>query len=222
MPVPEPRINEAEERLDLLESIHSYFTCCLPTLEDIKNGRFSVSSGDTLGNLDAITLLRTDIKYLPITLQYINIEQAARDNNIDRLISAFDPLLALFEESVQIEEKSDENVTLQQGIESFPKLISLRSLRPQFDISREDSDIPKTKTDAEFAAFGDTSAAGAQQPVPSLNNPGSYINFPPPQKTVIACQRVVESFGQAIDDIFTGGVRQWNVESLCKRSPKMR
>lgn len=114
MPVPRLRISEAEERLNLLEDIHTYFSHCLPTLDDIRNGRFSISSGDTLINLDAVTLLRTDIRYLPITLQYINIEQAARDNNIDRLIRAFDSLLALFEESVQMEETLDESVTIQQ------------------------------------------------------------------------------------------------------------
>lgn len=93
-------------------------------------------------------------------------------------------------------------------------------MRLRFDISREDSDSFKTETDAQFVAPGNTSTVDMQPLVQNLDNPSSYINFPPPQKTVIACQRLVESFGQVIDDIFAGEAKKWNAESLLQEITK--
>jgi hypothetical protein len=95
------RILEARARFHLLRSIHSLFDASLPTTDDVESGRYGALSEDELADLeDDITLLRSDIKSLPIKLQQIDIEQISTDVDIDRLIKAFDYLLTLFENSV--------------------------------------------------------------------------------------------------------------------------
>lgn len=101
----EQRIRKAQVRFKVLQSVHSYFSDCLPTRDDINNGRYCLTSRYGLSDVDDITILRADINLLPITLQHISNGQAI-SKDIDQLINALDPLLSLFEQSVQFEEKS--------------------------------------------------------------------------------------------------------------------
>jgi hypothetical protein len=97
----EARILEARARFHLLQSVHSLFGLSLPTTEDVESGRYGAMSEASLADLvNDITILRSDIKCLPIKLQQIDIDQVTSDADVDRLIKAFDSLLGLFEDSV--------------------------------------------------------------------------------------------------------------------------
>jgi hypothetical protein len=97
----EARILEARARFHLLRSVHSLFVLALPTVENVESGCYGHVSEAGLADLvNDITILRSDIKLLPFKLQQIDIDQVTSDADIDRLIKAFDSLLALFEESV--------------------------------------------------------------------------------------------------------------------------
>jgi hypothetical protein len=95
------RILEARDRLQLLQSVHSYFSISLPTIEDGDSGRYGALSEAALADLvNDITILRSDIKSLPIKLQQIEIDQITSDADANRLIKALDSVLRLFEDSV--------------------------------------------------------------------------------------------------------------------------
>lgn len=98
----EARVLEARASFTLLQSVHSLIDLSLPTIEDVETGRYGAMSGDddlaVLAN--DITLLRSHVKSLPITLQQVDIDQVTSDADVDRLIEAFDSLLGLFEDSV--------------------------------------------------------------------------------------------------------------------------
>jgi hypothetical protein len=99
----ETRISEALARFHLLRSVHPLFGLSLPTVEDVESGQYGPVSEDPAKLADLVndvTILRLDIKCLPIKLQQIDIDQVTSDVDIDRLIKASDSLLGLFEESV--------------------------------------------------------------------------------------------------------------------------
>ncbi len=97
----ERRRVEAKERLRLLETVYPFFRLSLPTIPpttDTQNGEYKDVSEADLAN--DITILRLDIKALPITLRPIDIDQVRSDDKLDQLIQAFDSVLSLFEDSV--------------------------------------------------------------------------------------------------------------------------
>ena len=97
----ERRTLEAQERFHLLRTIHSFFCLSLPTLPtttDVENGWYR--GGFEADLLDDITILRSDIKSLPIKLQQIDIDQVTSDDDLNQLIKAFDSVLGLFEDSI--------------------------------------------------------------------------------------------------------------------------
>jgi hypothetical protein len=75
------------------------------------------------------------------------------------------------------------------------------------------TDDPKTSTDEQSATPDSTALLEKQMSLLRLGKVASYINFPPPQKTVATCRYAVESFGKAIADVFPDAVGRWNVES---------
>lgn len=97
MPSSEILIAEARERFRLLRRIHSLNCVSFPELP-------SVITDDVLDAelADDITLLRSDIKSLPIRLQQVDIDQVTSDPDLCRLIEAFSSLLAMFESAVVV------------------------------------------------------------------------------------------------------------------------
>lgn len=111
-----PRSTEVRARVDLLRATHSLFGLSLPTPQDAESGRYGSVSETSLADLqDDITILRADIRSLPIRLQQIDIEQVTIDADIDRLIESFDCLLGMFERSVQ-ELKKPMSTTMVPGV----------------------------------------------------------------------------------------------------------
>ncbi|RFU75778.1 hypothetical protein TARUN_6537 [Trichoderma arundinaceum] len=190
MPDSEASIRDARERYSLLKSVHHLFSRCIPTLEDVEIGRYNVSSEDNPTTLNDLTVLRSDIKSLPITLQDIDIDQAANDNNIDRLNHALGSLLGLFEASVRDLSGLNAEAAIQQDtkcINLFPRLFTLRSLI--------------------------SNSAALLELQTSSSRLDKYVEFPPPGKTTAACRRLFESFRSTIMDIFPDGIRWWNAGS---------
>jgi hypothetical protein len=97
MPRPEILIAEARERFRLLRRIHSLNCVSFPKLPSIIT---DVRDADLA---DDITLLRSDIKSLPIRLQQIDIDQITGDSDLRRLVEAFSSLLAMFESAVVVQ-----------------------------------------------------------------------------------------------------------------------
>ncbi|UKZ92453.1 uncharacterized protein TrAFT101_007408 [Trichoderma asperellum] len=218
----EQRIRKAQVRFKVLQSVHSYFSDCLPTRDDINNGRYCLTSRYGLSDVDDITILRADINLLPITLQHISNGQAI-SKDIDQLINALDPLLSLFEQSVQFEEKSYGSIPELQVIEPFPKLAFLQSLGGQSGILRKDicdTDNAKTGISLQSAATGNTFVLEIQRSVFGLDIPSPYIKFPPPGKTIADCQGVIERFKQAVYDISRDEATEWDAESQLQKVTK--
>ena len=93
----EESIIGAQVRFQLLQRIHPVFDACLPTIDEAENGRYGTFNEELW---DEITLLRTDIKCMPIRLHQMQFDQIEDDIHADRLVKAFDDLLTLFEDSV--------------------------------------------------------------------------------------------------------------------------
>jgi hypothetical protein len=87
---------EARERFHLLRRIHSLNCISFPKLPSITTDVLDADLADD------ITILRSDIKSLPIRLQQINIDQVTGDPYLCRLIEAFDSLLGMFESAVVV------------------------------------------------------------------------------------------------------------------------
>ncbi|RYP66887.1 hypothetical protein DL771_007544 [Monosporascus sp. 5C6A] len=213
---------KARTRFHLLRSVHSLFGHSLPTIDDVESGRYEgVSEASPEDLVNDITILRSDIKCLPIKLQQIDIDQVTNGADVDRLIKAFDSLLGLFEDSViDLKETGIDAATTQYAdcVALFPKLVTLCSLRRQHGNKAVEDDACgtdglKTSTD-EQSTTSDTALLGKQTSLLRLGKVTSYINFPPPQKTVATCRYAVESFEKVIADVFPTAVGRWNVESL--------
>ncbi|KAJ4328353.1 hypothetical protein N0V84_001224 [Fusarium piperis] len=212
----ETRILEAQAHFGLLRSVHYFVSLSLPIPEDVENKTQTAESQiktDMLVN--DITILRSDIKCLPIRLEQIDIDQITNDADVDRLIGAFDSLLRLFEDSVLgLEETREPNLTIGR---IFPKLFTLRSLRQQYDKVTEKNDCgvddPETSADGRSTTPNNTVLLGERKPLFRLGEITSYIEFPPQGKTIAQCRGTIESFGKVIADVFPDAVRRWNVES---------
>jgi hypothetical protein len=90
MPSSEILIAEARERFRLLRRVHSLNLVSFIT---------DVLDADLAND---ITILRLDIKSLPIRLQQIDIDEVTSDPDLHRLIEAFGSLLAMFESAVVV------------------------------------------------------------------------------------------------------------------------
>lgn len=110
----EESIIGAQARFHLIQRVHPVFDACLPTIDAAADGRYGTFSEDLC---DEITILRTDIKCLPIKLQQVNIDHIEDDMDAGRLIEALDCLLALFEDSVlHSGETGTSTTTLEVGL----------------------------------------------------------------------------------------------------------
>lgn len=70
--------DEAQARLDLLQDIHKDFTRHLPTIEDAETRHFNAPV-DRLRMQNDITVLRSDMSFLPYRLQNVQIERLSDD-----------------------------------------------------------------------------------------------------------------------------------------------
>jgi hypothetical protein len=96
MPSSEILIAEARERFRLLRRVHSLNLVSFPKLPSVITDVLDADLADD------ITILRLDIKTLPIRLQQIDIDEVTSDPDLHRLIEAFGSLLAMFESAVVV------------------------------------------------------------------------------------------------------------------------
>ncbi|KAH7218858.1 hypothetical protein DER44DRAFT_846806 [Fusarium oxysporum] len=202
-------ILEAQAHFDLLRSVHCFVNLSLPIPEDVESERQTTESQiETDMLVNDITILRSDIKCLPIRLEQIDIDQITNDADVDRLLRAFDSLLGLFEDSVLgLEETAVGAATLKDSnltvVGRFPKLVTLRSLRQQYDkaIKKDACGVDDPETAADGRSLFRRSEITA------------YIEFPPQGTTIALCRDTIESFGKVVADVFPDTVGRWNVES---------
>ncbi|KFY82286.1 hypothetical protein V498_08628 [Pseudogymnoascus sp. VKM F-4517 (FW-2822)] len=219
----ETRISEARARFHLLRSVHPLFSLSLPTVEDVESGRYGPLPKDSVKLADLVndvTILRLDIKCLPVKLQQIDIDQAKSDIDIDRLIKAFDSLLGLFEESVLDLVIGVDIATLEDVncVALFPRLVKLRSLKAQYDQKATQKDAcgrgnHEASTGEHPEMPDNTALLGKQQPILGLAELIIYISFPPLLR-VSLCRHTVESFGKAVSYVFPDTMGQWSGASL--------
>ncbi|KAI0198197.1 hypothetical protein F4808DRAFT_436847 [Astrocystis sublimbata] len=125
-------------RLDLLRAVHPVICPPPPSSRhylDLPDQKSPViQDADALLMRDSITLLRSDIKSLPIKLQHAELNRVDQDQS--RLVAAFDELLHIFEATLMDNANlSEVQQDVKQSINPFPRLDMLRQLGTQDTMS---------------------------------------------------------------------------------------
>lgn len=107
-------LDKAQARLDLLRDIYKDFTRHLPTVEDGDSWRYDdkASAMDRLRIQNNITVLRSDMSFLPHRLQQVKIDQLSEDD-LRRFTDKLTHLLDFCERFVDV-------AAIQQGTEVSP------------------------------------------------------------------------------------------------------
>ncbi|KAF2963179.1 hypothetical protein GQX73_g10399 [Xylaria multiplex] len=107
-----PGLTELRGRFDLFRAVHPIIYSSLPS-----------SQHGSLRIQDDTTLLRADIKSLPLKLQDIKLDQV---EDCDRLVAAFDDILSVFEEIALGDDELIPNSEDAISTTHFPRLDALR------------------------------------------------------------------------------------------------